>query len=96
MEDEFRQLYEAGLTPFEVLQAATSNAARFLGTTADTGTIAPGKIADLVLLDANPLDDVTNVFRQDGVMLAGQWFSEGVLRTELSKTTTADKAVENR
>jgi imidazolonepropionase-like amidohydrolase len=69
MKDELEQLVEAGLTPFEALQAATSNAARFLGTTADTGTVAPGKVADLVLLDANPLDDVDNVFRQDGVML---------------------------
>ena len=86
MEGEFRQLYEAGLTPFEVLRAATSNGTRFLGTAADTGTIAPGKIADLVPLDADPLDDVTNVLRQDGIMLAGQWFPEDVLQTELSQT----------
>lgn len=84
MKDEFEQLSEAGLTPFEVLQAATSNAARFLGTTGDTGTIAPGKTANLVLLNANPLDDVDNVFRQEGVMLRGRWFPEAELQSELS------------
>lgn len=79
MKNEFAELYAAGLTPFEVLQAATYNAAVFLGTTAVSGTVAPGKIADLVLLSANPFDDVENVFRQDGVMLHGRWLPESEL-----------------
>jgi Amidohydrolase family len=91
LKEELEQLYEAGLSPFEVLQTATTNAARFLGTAADSGTITSGKIADLVLLDANPLDDVDNNFRQSGVMLRGRWFSEDELQTELSKSAEADK-----
>ena len=90
MRDEFEQLYEAGLTPFEALQAATFNAARFLATTADGGTVATGKIADLVLLDANPLDDVDNVFRQDGVMLGGHWFPEAELQAKLSNMASVN------
>ncbi len=85
MQDELEQLTAAGLTPFEALRSATSNPARFLGTAADAGTVAPGKLADLVLLDANPLDDVDNAFRQDGVMLRGRWFPEAELRAELAQ-----------
>ncbi len=92
MRDELEQLYEAGLTPFEVFQSATSNAARFLGMSDDTGTVAPGKIADLVLLDANPLDDVANIFRQDGVMLAGRWFPKAELQSRLSETASLENS----
>lgn len=93
MKDELEQLVEAGLTPFEALQTATSNPARFLSAIVDSGTVAPGKIADLVLLDANPLDDVDNVFRQDGVMLRGHWFPEAELQAELSRMASANNAV---
>jgi imidazolonepropionase-like amidohydrolase len=89
MKDELEQLYEAGLTPYEVLEAATSNAARFLGTAQETGTIAAGKIADFVLVDANPLIDVDNVFRQDGVMLHGRWFPEDDLQAQLVQAVAA-------
>ncbi len=89
LKNEFEELYAAGLTPFEVLQAATYNPAVFLGTTATSGTVAPGKSADLVLLSANPLDDVDNTFRQDGVMLQGQWFPESELQSRLARTAGA-------
>ncbi|MBV8892400.1 MAG: amidohydrolase family protein [Acidobacteria bacterium] len=83
MKDELQQLYEAGLTPYEVLQAGTSNAARFLGNPEYVGTIAKGKIADLVLLNANPLQNVNNIFRQEGVLLRGRWFSQDELQKNL-------------
>ena len=85
MRNELEQLNEAGLTPFEALQAATSNPARFLGSTDNAGTVVAGKTADLVLLDANPLDDINNAFRQDGVMLRGRWFPEAVLQRALTQ-----------
>jgi Amidohydrolase family len=85
MKNEFEELYAAGLSPFEVLQAATYNPAVFLGTTSSTGTVAAGKIADLVLLNANPLDDVDNAFRQEGVMLHGRWFPESELQSRLTR-----------
>jgi imidazolonepropionase-like amidohydrolase len=89
MKNEFEELCTADLTPFEVLQAATYNPAVFLGTTAESGTVASGKIADLVLLSANPLDDVDNAFRQDAVMLHGQWFPDSVLRSNLAAMASA-------
>lgn len=92
MKDELEQLYEAGLTPYQVLQAATANAARFLGASEQAGTITPGKIADLVLIDANPLVDIDNVFRQEGVMLRGHWFSEDELQTQLAQAVSASHA----
>jgi hypothetical protein len=92
MKDELEQLYEAGLTPYQVLQTATSNAARFLGTADSTGTIARGKVADLVLLDANPLLDVDSIFQQDGVMLRGHWLPEDEVRTKLAEAASASNA----
>jgi len=87
MRDEMVQLQEAGLTPFEVLQAATLIPARFLRREKTAGRVAPGYDADLVLLAADPLEDVSNVFRQDGVMLHGRWFSEAELQHDLWKAS---------
>jgi imidazolonepropionase-like amidohydrolase len=83
MRDEMLAMEEAGLTPAEVLKAATYNAARFLRKDAVSGQVAPGMAADLVLLDANPLDDAGNVFRQDGVMVHGIWRPETELQREI-------------
>jgi imidazolonepropionase-like amidohydrolase len=72
LHDELRNLVGAGLTPYEALAAATRNVAAFLGTDA-FGTVEVGKRADLLLLDANPLDDVRNARRIRGVMVRGRW-----------------------
>ncbi len=92
MKDELEQLYEAGLTPYQVLQTATSNPARFLGHADDAGTVTKGKIADLVLLNANPLDNVDNIFLQEGVILRGKWSSEDELRNSLVTAVKTSKA----
>ena len=55
---ELESLVAAGLTPYQALETGTRNVAVFFGTSATTGTIAVGKRADLILLDANPLADV--------------------------------------
>ncbi|HYV96357.1 MAG TPA: amidohydrolase family protein [Gemmatimonadaceae bacterium] len=73
--DELEDLVAAGLSPFDALRAATSNAAEFLGEPGDKGTIAVGQKADLVLLDANPLTDIANSRKIAGVMLRGRWMS---------------------
>jgi imidazolonepropionase-like amidohydrolase len=75
-------LVAAGLTPFEALQTGTTAAAEFLGS--NTGTVAVGREADLILLDANPLSDISNSKRIHGVMLRGAWFSTGELEKMLS------------
>lgn len=69
---EMRLLVRAGLPPNAALQAATINAARALGLAADIGTIEPGKLADLVLLDANPLEDIAHVQRIAAVVADGR------------------------
>jgi imidazolonepropionase-like amidohydrolase len=60
----------AGMTPMQVIVAATRNSAEFLRL-ADTGTLDAGKSADFLVLDANPLDDITNTRRIAAVILRG-------------------------
>jgi len=74
---ELAFLVAAGLTPFEALQTGTTAPADFFGI--DTGRIAVGKKADLVLLDANPLEDIANSRRVHGVMAAGNWVRAAAL-----------------
>jgi len=65
-------LVESGFTPMEAFQSATRNPARYLGKLQEMGTIEPGKLADVVLLDANPLDDIRNTRKISLVVLRGQ------------------------
>jgi imidazolonepropionase-like amidohydrolase len=81
--EELALLVEAGLSPYEALSAGTRNAAEALGQSNDFGTIEPGKRADLLLLDGNPLTDVENVQKQAGVMLRGRWLAEDQLQSML-------------
>jgi hypothetical protein len=79
--DELDALVEAGLTRFEALTTSTSNPARFLGQEADWGLVAPGRRADLLLVDANPLDDLTTLRAPIGAIIAGRWVDRaGLLR----------------
>ena len=86
LHDELGLLVQAGLTPMQALQAATLNPARFMGREKDLGTVATGKIADLVLLDANPLEDIGNTRKISAVVFAGQLFSRATLDEMLAKT----------
>jgi imidazolonepropionase-like amidohydrolase len=70
---------QAGLTPMQALQTATLNPAKFMGRTADLGTVEKGKLADLVLLDANPLADIANTRKIRAVVLAGRYFDRPAL-----------------
>ena len=71
LHDELGMLVESGLSPVEAVQAATRNAAR-LFPKLEAGTIGVGKRADLVLLDANPLEDIRNTQRIRAVILRGR------------------------
>jgi imidazolonepropionase-like amidohydrolase len=71
---ELERFVAAGFTPIEALQTATIGPARFLGKTGDFGTIEEGRFADLVLLDANPLDDIRNVGRIAAVFANGRYY----------------------
>jgi imidazolonepropionase-like amidohydrolase len=69
--DEIELLVRAGLTPMEGLQAATAGPARYLHASDTLGTIGVGKVADMVVLDANPLEDIANIRRVNAVVRAG-------------------------
>jgi hypothetical protein len=72
LHDELELLVESGFTPMEALQAATRNPARYFGNLQEMGTLEPGKVADLLLLDANPLDDIRNTRKIRMVVLRGR------------------------
>jgi cytosine/adenosine deaminase-related metal-dependent hydrolase len=72
LHDELELLVESGFTPMEALQAATRNPARYFGRLKDMGTIEQGKLADMVLLSANPLDDIRNTRKISVVILRGK------------------------
>ena len=73
LHDELVRLVADGLSPLESLRAATINPARFFHALDTIGTISVGKRADLVLLDANPLDDIDNIRRIHSVVVGGLW-----------------------
>jgi Amidohydrolase family len=81
LSEELSLLVEAGLTPMEALQSATRNPAEFLDRLDSLGTIERGKIADLVLLNANPLEDIRNVQKIDAVILDGKLIPTSSLET---------------
>jgi len=84
LHDELGLLVRAGLTPMEALQTATLNAARFMGREKELGTIEPGKLADLVLLDADPLQDIRNTTKIRAVFANGRLFDRSALDRFLS------------
>jgi imidazolonepropionase-like amidohydrolase len=85
---ELEYLVRAGLTPMEALRAATIEPARYFGMLDSLGTVAPGKVADLVLLDASPLTDIRNTRKIAAVIANGRLFDskarETLLRTALA------------
>jgi len=74
----------AGLTPYQALVTGTRNIARFLGNEAEAGTIAVGKRADLILLDANPLSDIKNLAKKSGVLIGGKWIPKEEIDRQLA------------
>jgi len=94
LHDELGLLVRSGLTPAEALRTATINPARFLGVTDSLGTVASGKVADLVLLDANPLTDIANTKRIRAVIQGGRLWNRGALDAMLAGArarATADR-----
>ena len=91
LHDELALLVKAGLTPMEVLQAATRNPARFLGQEKELGTVENGKIADLVLLEANPLEDIRNTTKINSVVLNGRLLERKALDQLLTEVEAAAK-----
>ncbi len=79
LHEELQRFVAAGFTPMEALQTATLNPAKFLGMQDRLGTIEEGKLADMVLLDANPLEDIRNTQKIAGVVVSGRYLSRADL-----------------
>lgn len=85
LHDELALLVQAGLTPIDALRAATLNPSKFLGLDRSFGTIEKGKIADLVMLDANPLDDIRNTQKIHAVVSNGLFLDRDALDRMLAR-----------
>ena len=90
---ELAEFVRVGFTPAEALQAATRGAAVFLGREQQFGTVEAGKVADLVLLDANPLDDIANTRKIYAVIRNGQYLDRAALDALLAQAKSAAAAV---
>jgi imidazolonepropionase-like amidohydrolase len=88
LHDELAELVKAGLTPMEALQTATRNAAEYLGRS-DSGTVEKGKVADLVLLDANPLVSIDNTRKISAVIVNGRLLDRKALDLILAQVEAA-------
>jgi hypothetical protein len=96
LHEELDALTEAGLTPFQALRAATSEAARFMGAQGEWGGIAEGARADLLLVDADPLANVANASKIAGVMLAGRWLPASTLQEKLDELAAQQQAAASK
>jgi imidazolonepropionase-like amidohydrolase len=91
LDRELAVMARSGMTPFRILQSGTTAMAAHFGWT-DVGTIAVGQRADLLLLDANPLEDIANLTRRAGVMLYGRWLPWSEIRTRLDAMSARNRA----
>ena len=91
LHEELQRFVAAGFSPAEALQTATLNPAKFLGMEDRLGTIEKGKLADMVLLDANPLEDIRNTQKISGVVANGRYFSRADLDKMLAGVEAAAK-----
>lgn len=91
---EMAMMVEAGLTPYDVLVTGTRNPAAYFGAPEEFGTVQVGRRADLILLTANPLEDVANVKRRAGVMVRGRWLPESEIQARLEQIAAAPSSMD--
>lgn len=82
---EMEAMAKAGMSPYKILESGTRNPAVYLKAEKDFGTVEVGKIADLILVDANPLQNVANMTKRAGVMVRGKWFPQSELQKMLDE-----------
>jgi imidazolonepropionase-like amidohydrolase len=95
LHDELQLMVASGMTPMQVLLSATRNPAEYLGELAQSGTVEKGKIADLILLDADPLADIKNTTRINAVIQKGRFISRNELDQMLSNVESLVKKMPN-
>ena len=96
LHDELSFLVQGGLTPLEALQCATLNAAKWLNRLDTLGTVEQGKLADLVLLDADPVKDIHNTAKISEVFLDGKEFDRAALDQMLRNAEEAAKSASTK
>ena len=82
---EMKRMADAGMTTFDILSSGTSLVGEYYKAQDDFGTVAAGKRADLVLLDANPLEGLDNVAKRAGVMIRGRWLPAAEIQKKLEE-----------
>lgn len=82
---ELKDMVDAGIPALAVLQSGTANPAKFFKEEGNYGTVVKGAAADLILLHANPIEDITNAQRQVGVMTAGRWLTKSAIDARLAE-----------
>ena len=93
LHEELEQMVRhLGMTPMEALVSATRYPAEFFGTQDSLGTVAPGKVADLVLLDADPLEDIRNTSKIRAVILTGRYLDRQALDALLAERESAGRS----
>jgi hypothetical protein len=95
LHDELETMADVGLSPYDVLRTSTYNPALYLGEPEEFGTVEVGKRADLVLLEANPLEDVANTRQIAGVMVRGRYYDRANLDLMLEVVAQDYEAVES-
>jgi hypothetical protein len=91
LHEELESLHDAGLSPLEALQTATINPAKYLNKTDSLGTIAPGKFADILLLAENPLTNISNTKKIEGLCVNGKFYSKEDLEALKQQAKTISK-----
>ena len=86
---EMKRMADAGMSNYDVLKSGTASVGQYFKAQDDFGTIAAGKRADLLLLDANPLQNLANAARRSGVMVRGRWIPESEIQSRLSQIAAA-------
>jgi imidazolonepropionase-like amidohydrolase len=88
---ELEDLVAAGLSPYEAMRSSTTHPFEYLGELDEAGTIQAGKLANLVLLEENPLLDISNSRKIEGIVIKGRWFSGSQIRERLELIATSSK-----
>jgi hypothetical protein len=83
--NELDYLVASGLTPYQALQTGTVNVAKYLHKEKESGTIKAGNLADLILISANPLENISNTQKIEGVVVDGKWMDKSYIDGELKK-----------
>ena len=86
---EMRRMADAGISNYEILKSGTANVGQYFKSQDDFGTIAVGKRADLILMNANPLQNLANTEKRSGVMIRGRWLPETAIQARLRQIAAA-------